>query len=133
MTEVIYAQPYNPNPPLQICEPSEGLTVGILPTAQAIFRGRGEAIPISDEEVKEPQVGNQEVEELFEEAANLHPRKMMRFIRRNPTLFQNLNITPSPPQSPEMVRLSMMNLLGQDDEVDPLTPPSTQAGGSSAE
>ena len=58
-----YIRPFSLNALLRILEPSEGVTVAILPTAQALFKGRGEQVPIYDEETeKEPQIGNTEEE-----------------------------------------------------------------------
>lgn len=111
--EVFVARPFNPQTPLQILEPIEGVTVANLPTAHAIFRGRGEIIHVFDEKAKKPQVADQEVEELFEEDASLRLRRVRR---RTPTPPYDLNITPSPPQNPEMVRLSMILLLSQRDD-----------------
>lgn len=60
--EAISARPFNPNIPIRISEPSEGVKLAHLHTTQPIFRGRGEVVHISDEEIGEPQFTNPEAE-----------------------------------------------------------------------
>lgn len=42
--EAVAARPFNPNIPLKISEPTKGVIVTSLPTAQVIFRDIGEAV-----------------------------------------------------------------------------------------
>lgn len=65
--DVVYARPFYPNHPLRIFELNEGVTIADLSTAQPIFKGRGEIVPISDEEIEEPQFTNLEAKKLFGE------------------------------------------------------------------
>lgn len=53
VVEVIYAQPLNAQVPLRISEPSKGVTLANPPTAQAIFKGRGEVVLVFDKEAEE--------------------------------------------------------------------------------
>lgn len=58
----------NPNRPLIIFKPSEGVSLANLSVAVLIFRGQGEAMAVSDKESNWLLVVDTVVKELFEEA-----------------------------------------------------------------
>lgn len=55
----VSTRPLNRLGPLRISELSEGVTVTNLATTQAIFRGKGEVVSVSDEEAEKPQTADQ--------------------------------------------------------------------------
>ncbi|KAM7519096.1 hypothetical protein LguiB_018058 [Lonicera macranthoides] len=88
--------PINSNRPLRISEPSERVDTGVkttqVPVAIPLFRGRGETVPVLNEETDRPSTVDLAVEELFEEADCPPLRRRSR--RRSP-------LPPSSPQFSE--------------------------------